>query len=193
MSSGPSTKQVYRVTIFNQNLSIASSTSASEFQRIADQVDLLMTKIASKTGIVDGTRVGVLAAMHLADHLHQNEQKLASAQDELEAVRAECNSVSAQLGAARLTCANAAQELEAAKAQLTASESARAALEEELRQARKALEAAQNELATQRSRIGKDAGRLHTLLAQALDAASDDPSQAQDSRTPSLFSIERPR
>lgn len=192
MSSGPSVKQVYRVTIFNQNLSIASSTSPSEFQHIADQVDLLMSKIASKSGIVDGTRVGVLAAMHLADHLHQNEQKLTVVQDELEATRAECNSLNAQLGAARVSCAGAENELEATKSQLLAEESKRTALEEELRQTRKALEAAENALATQRSRVGKNADRLHSLLGQALEGSADDPAaSSQTNSTPSLFPVDR--
>lgn len=188
MSSGASAKQVYRVTIFNQTLSIASSTSAAEFEHIADQVDVLMSKIASKSGIADGTRVGVLAAMHLADHLHQTERWLAAAQDALEASRAECNSLNAQLGAARVAGASAGNSLELAKEQAAAAERARAALEEELKLVKNALAAAQAELLAQRSRIGKDAGRLHSLLEQALEAPEDESGTA-----PSLFPVEGAR
>lgn len=89
MSAGPeSRKQTYKVKIFNQIYSISSSASESEFEQIADQVDYLMRTIASRSGSLDGTRVGVLAAMHLADKLRQAERRLESVDAETQEIRA---------------------------------------------------------------------------------------------------------
>jgi cell division protein ZapA len=89
MSSAPeSRKQTYKVKIFNQIYSISSSASESEFEQIADQVDYLMRTIASRSGSLDGTRVGVLAAMHLADKLRQAERRLESVDAETQEIRA---------------------------------------------------------------------------------------------------------
>lgn len=192
MNSEASSKQVFRVTIFNQTLSIASSTSEAEFRHIADQVDMLMSMIASKSGTSDGTRVGVLASMHLADRLHQAERKLENAQDALEKAQAETNAVNAQLVAARVSVQSNDRTLELAKAQVAKSESMRLMVEDELRQVKNLLSSAQAESQARRTRISKDAGRLHTLLDEALgseskSAESDQQNRSSESEAPGLF------
>lgn len=71
-----SRKHTYKVRIYNQTYSIASSASEAEFQQIADYVDHLMHTIASRSGSADSTRAAVMAAMHLADKLRQMEQRM---------------------------------------------------------------------------------------------------------------------
>ncbi len=210
MGSDSSPKQVFRVNIFNQSLSISSSTSPAEFDRIANQVDSLMGMIASKSGTSDGTRVGVLAAMHLADRLYQAERKLESAQADLAVVRAGAQDQQAEAQAAQAELAKAREELDRARNELTDAanvfqgmkerfahgEQARAGLEAELASARGVLAASQAELSiaqrgfaevkaeleAERSRVGRDADRLHSLLEQALDPTSAD--SPADARTP---------
>lgn len=77
-----SRKHTYKVRIYNQTYSIASSASEAEFQQIADYVDHLMHTIASRSGSADSTRAAVMAAMHLADKLRQMEQRMNALQTE---------------------------------------------------------------------------------------------------------------
>ncbi|MCW5965994.1 MAG: cell division protein ZapA [Bryobacterales bacterium] len=195
MSSDSSPRQVFRVNIFNQSLSIASSTSAADFERIASQVDELMGMIASKSGTADGTRVGVLAAMHLADRLYQAERKLESLQSDLTVIRAgaqdqqaEALTATAELDRARQELSQASELFHAMKVRFTQAEQARTALEADLASARGTVAAAHAELASaqrelsevkveleaERSRFGRNADRLHSLLEQAFDPAADE-------------------
>ncbi|MCU0229592.1 MAG: cell division protein ZapA [Bryobacterales bacterium] len=197
MNSEPTPKQVFRVTIFNQTLSITSSTSAAEFHHLASQVDALMGMIASKSGTADGARVGVLAAMHLADRLHQAERKLESAQHSLTETKQQVLQDDAQARTAAEEAAAAVRSLREASAQVATltrqlheAQHQQALLEAELTSARGSLSGAQAALAAaesalaatraeleeERMRIGRDAGRLHHLLQQALDPASTTPA-----------------
>lgn len=194
MSSDTSPRQVFRVSIFNQSLSIASSTSAADFERIASQVDELMGMIASKSGTADGTRVGVLAAMHLADRLYQSERKLESLQSDLAVIRAGAQdqqaaalAATAELERARKDLAQVTELFSEMKERLSQAEQARVALEADLASARGTVAAAhaqmanmQRELAelkaeleAERSRFGRNADRLHSLLEQALDPLAE--------------------
>jgi cell division protein ZapA (FtsZ GTPase activity inhibitor) len=87
-SAANSSKRTYKVRIFQQTYSIVSSANEAEFQLIADHVDQLMHTIASRSGSTDGTRAAVMAAMHLADRLHQAEKRLESVHaDQRQALR----------------------------------------------------------------------------------------------------------
>lgn len=213
MSSDSPKKQVFRVNIFNQSLSISSSSSAEDFQRVADQVDHLMGMIASKSGTSDGTRVGVLAAMHLADRLYQAQRELAAGSSELAEAAARASATEASLSGTnselehtrellesiRGSHAETAQTIEQLKRQLLASKEAHSALQAELASARGSLAAAQAEIETQRSRIGRDAGRLHHMLEQALDGVTATPptpkqenpeSRVRAMKTQDMFSFD---
>lgn len=65
-----------RVTIFHQQYSLMAAEDPAEVERLAQEVDELMTSIAQRAGNVDATRVAVLASLHLADRLHTIERKL---------------------------------------------------------------------------------------------------------------------
>ncbi len=75
MDSGPERKTVH-VTIFNQPYTLAVSGETGEVETLAHSVDQLMTDIARQAGNVEGSRVAVLACLHLADRLRGLEQEL---------------------------------------------------------------------------------------------------------------------
>jgi cell division protein ZapA len=75
MDSGAERKTVH-VTIFNQPYTLAVSGETGEVEALAHTVDQLMTDIALKAGNVEGSRVAVLACLHLADRLRGAEQEL---------------------------------------------------------------------------------------------------------------------
>lgn len=190
MNSESTPKQVFRVTIFNQNLSMTSSTSAAEFHHIANQVDALMGMIASKSGTSDGARVGVLAAMHLADRLHMAERRLESALNDVKVIQAGAQEAVGQARASISELEELRADLEQTKGtvqsltdRLSTAEHQRSLLEAELASARGSLSGAQAalsaseaalfatraELEAERSRIGRDADRLHSILEKALE------------------------
>jgi len=71
-------KQVVRVTIFNQAYSVSTSGDPSETERLAQEIDDLMSSIARRAGNLDSTRTAVLACLHLADRLRAAERELHS-------------------------------------------------------------------------------------------------------------------
>jgi cell division protein ZapA len=71
-------KQPVRVQIFNQSYSLLAEGDPREVQKIAHQIDDLMTTISERTASSDSTRVAVLACMHLADQLRAAEEKIQS-------------------------------------------------------------------------------------------------------------------
>src|SRR5579863_3969103 len=75
MDSAPDRKTV-RVTIYNQPYTLAVADDVGEVEALARSVDELMTDIAQRAGNVDGTRVAVLACLHLADRLRGIEREL---------------------------------------------------------------------------------------------------------------------
>jgi cell division protein ZapA len=75
-------KQPVRVQIFNQSYSLLVDGDPGEVQEIAQQVDELVTSIASRTTSNDSTRVAVLACLHLADKLRAAEKQIQSFEDE---------------------------------------------------------------------------------------------------------------
>ena len=76
MSTPDAAKQSVRVTIFNQTYTLSTSGDAQETQRLAQEIDDLMSSIARRAGNLDSTRTAVLACMHLADRLRAVEREL---------------------------------------------------------------------------------------------------------------------
>lgn len=69
-------KQVVRVTIFNQTYSVSTAGDPRDTEKLAQEVDELMSSIARRAGNLDSTRTAVLACLHLADRLRATEQQL---------------------------------------------------------------------------------------------------------------------
>ena len=77
-------KQVVRVTIFNQTYSVTTSGDPADTERLAQQVDELMSSIARRAGNLDSTRTAVLACLHLADRLRATEAQLESPRESID-------------------------------------------------------------------------------------------------------------
>jgi len=77
MDAGAERSTVH-VTIFNQSytLAVSGETETEEVETLAHSVDQLMTDIARQAGNVEGSRVAVLACLHLADRLRGLEREL---------------------------------------------------------------------------------------------------------------------
>ena len=64
-------EQTVRVEIYNQTYSIRSDGDNDYIHTLADYVDRKMREISSGTFTVDSLKVAILAALHIADELHQ--------------------------------------------------------------------------------------------------------------------------
>lgn len=73
MDSG---RKAVRVTIFNQNYTLAATEDGGEVERLAQAVDELMVDIARGAGTNDSNRIAVLACLHMADKLRAIEREL---------------------------------------------------------------------------------------------------------------------
>ena len=69
---GGSAEQAIRVEIYNQTYSIRSDGDNEYIQKLADYVDSKMRDISSGTLTVDSLKVAILAAIFIADELHQH-------------------------------------------------------------------------------------------------------------------------
>ena len=67
----PSIPQTIKVKIYNQTYNIRGDGNNEYTQQLAAYVDEKMREIASSTLTVDSLRVAILAALNLADELHQ--------------------------------------------------------------------------------------------------------------------------
>lgn len=80
-----------RVEIYNQSYSIRSDGDHDYVLHLADYVDGKMREIASGTLTVDSLKVAILAALHIADELHQQQQFQSQNDAQLGARAAECS------------------------------------------------------------------------------------------------------
>ncbi len=76
MDSASTTKKTVRVTIFNQSYTLSTAGDPAATERLAMEVDELMSSIARRAGNLDVTRTAVLACLHLADQLRAVEIEL---------------------------------------------------------------------------------------------------------------------
>ena len=75
MDTGESAKRAVRVTIFNQAYTVRTAGDPADTEALAAGVDELMHRIADRARTDDGSRVAVLAALHLADKLRGLERR----------------------------------------------------------------------------------------------------------------------
>ncbi|HEY3937081.1 MAG TPA: cell division protein ZapA [Bryobacteraceae bacterium] len=76
MDTPDTSKQVVRITVFNQTYTVTTTGDPGDTEAIAHQVDELMSSIARRAGNLDATRAAVLACLHLADRLRTAEREL---------------------------------------------------------------------------------------------------------------------
>ena len=71
--TSPATTSV-ELEIFGNVLTVRSGSSEDHLRQLADHVDRTMKQIAASTTTVDTTKVALLAALNIADQLHQLDQ-----------------------------------------------------------------------------------------------------------------------
>ncbi len=76
MDSAEKPKKTVRVTIFNQAYTLSAAGDPADTERLAIEVDDLMSSIARRAGNLDSTRTAVLACLHLADRLRSVQLEL---------------------------------------------------------------------------------------------------------------------
>jgi cell division protein ZapA len=76
MDTPGASKEIVRVTIFNQTYSVSTSGDPRDTEELAQEIDELMSTIARRAGNLDATRTAVLACLHLADRLRTAERQL---------------------------------------------------------------------------------------------------------------------
>mgnify|MGYP001332560714 CR=1 FL=1 len=82
--------QSIRVEIYNQTYNIRSDGDNEYIMRLAEYVDRKMREIASGTLTVDSLKVAILAALHIADELHQLKRQQEQTDAQLASRSAEC-------------------------------------------------------------------------------------------------------
>lgn len=89
-SSG-SAEQSIQVEIYNQTYSIRSDGDNEYILKLARYVDGKMRDISSGTLTVDSLKVAILAALHVADELHQAQAEHAQSDAQLGSRSSECS------------------------------------------------------------------------------------------------------
>lgn len=82
--------QSIRVEIYNRTYNIRFDGDKEYIIRLAEYVDSKMREIASNTLAVDSLKVAILAALHIADELHQLKTLLEQTDNQLATRSAEC-------------------------------------------------------------------------------------------------------
>ncbi len=82
--------QSIRVEIYNQTYNIRSDGDNEYIMRLAEYVDSKMREISSGTLTVDSLKVGILAALHIADEYHQLKNLQEQTDAQLASRSAEC-------------------------------------------------------------------------------------------------------
>src|SRR5213078_3162296 len=80
-----------RVEIYNQTYNIRSDGDSEYVINLAEFVDRRMREISSGTLTVDSLKVAILAALHIADELHQLRRMHEQADAQLATRSAECS------------------------------------------------------------------------------------------------------
>lgn len=87
MASDPSIK----VEIYNQTYNIRSDGDNEYIHQLAEYVDRKMREVTSGTYTVDSHKVAILAALHIADELHQLRTQQEQVDNQLAQRSADCS------------------------------------------------------------------------------------------------------
>src|SRR2546429_4688678 len=79
-----------KVEIYDQSYTIRSDGDSEYIRQLADYVDNRMREISSGTLTVDSRKVAILAALYIADELHQLQKIHDQADEQLATRSAEC-------------------------------------------------------------------------------------------------------
>src|SRR5256714_6317307 len=79
-----------RVDIYDQSYTVRSDGDPDYLKQLAEYVDRRMREISSGTLTVDSRKVAILAALYIADELHQLRRSHEAADEQLATRSAEC-------------------------------------------------------------------------------------------------------
>jgi cell division protein ZapA len=85
MEQGGKERRPVRVTIANQTFTLVSTGDDREVLDLAHRVDELISEIAARSANVDGSRLAILACLHLADQLQNRERELKALREAVQA------------------------------------------------------------------------------------------------------------
>jgi len=74
-------KKKLKIEIFNEQYSFVSDESEQDIVKASQLVDALMREIADKSGLHDGKKIAVLAALRIANRIVNLENLLLSYED----------------------------------------------------------------------------------------------------------------
>jgi len=85
------TSPTIKVEIYDQAYTIRSDGDSQYIQQLADYVDKRMREISSGTLTVDSRKVAILAALYIADELHQLRKMTEQVDEQLATRSLECS------------------------------------------------------------------------------------------------------
>ena len=80
-----------RITIYDQEYTMRGDLDPEYIRKLGEYVDAKMHSIASRSQAVDSLRVAVLAALNLADEVHQLQTKYESEARQVEKRVSDCS------------------------------------------------------------------------------------------------------
>jgi len=80
-----------KVEIYDQAYTVRSDGDPEYLKQLAEYVDRRMREISSGTLTVDSRKVAILAALYIADELHQSRKQHEQADEQLATRSAECS------------------------------------------------------------------------------------------------------
>ena len=83
--------ETIRVEIYDQSYTVRSDGDPEYLKQLAEYVDQRMREISSGTLTVDSRKVAILAALYIADELHQLRRSHEAADEQLATRSAECS------------------------------------------------------------------------------------------------------
>src|SRR5881394_3405894 len=83
--------ETIRVEIYDQSYTVRSDGDPDYLKQLAEYVDQRMREISSGTLTVDSRKVAILAALYIADELHQLRKAHEQADEQLASRSSECS------------------------------------------------------------------------------------------------------
>lgn len=83
--------ETIRVDIYDQSYTVRSDGDPEYLKQLAEYVDQRMRQISAGTLTVDSRKVAILAALYIADELHQLRRSHEAADEQLATRSAECS------------------------------------------------------------------------------------------------------
>ena len=90
-NSDAASSETIRVEIYDQSYTVRSDGDPNYLKQLAEYVDERMREISSGTLTVDSRKVAILAALYIADELHQLRRSHEVADEQLATRSTECS------------------------------------------------------------------------------------------------------